>query len=115
MKPVDFEFSEIRLDEYLGQLKGVCLIHSVDEISGADISGEVLVKSLSEKPYIAEFFRSFQNEIEAYRFRKELISAHHSYWLFKSNYAYLHNDETPIQLLGPDFQKLPEEFEYLMH
>jgi len=102
------------LEEYMGQLKGICLIQRVYEANTTDVSGEVLIKSLAEEPYIASFYKPFDNDVEAYRFRKMLIEEHQGYWFFESNYAYHSDDDISILLLGPKFEKLPEEFEYIM-
>ena len=102
------------LEEYFGKLKGICLILTVDELCGFDVGGEVLIKSLDQEPYRASFYKPFDNEVEAFKFKKMLLQDFDSSWLFESCYAYLSGQDVPMHLLGPEFQKLPEGFEELI-
>lgn len=115
MARLDEKFSLNYLEEYLGKLKGVCLILTVDELCGFDVSGEVLIKSLWQEPYRASFYKPFDNEVEAFKFKKMLLQDLGNSWLFESCYAYLSGEDMPMNLLGPEFQKLPEEFEELIN
>lgn len=109
---INKSFAAKYLDEYIGNLKGVCLIQSIDEIYTSDLYGVVLIKNLISEPYRATFFKPFDSEVEAISYRKMLVNDLHGYWLFESHYDCSEGEEYPIHLLDPNFEKLPEEFVY---